>query len=289
MINPFATPRYDEEPIPYVTTFMDVARQEGELENDPNAGGPPRCTKCRGYVNPWCKWVDGGVKWMCNLCNTGNTGESIDSFVSPKGKHRLILQRDTVPSHYMSHLDSYGNRLDIQSRPELTHGTVDYPVPRAYWANNPSSLLESNGLSTVSGDLLASLNDAVNTAAEASGAKDALGVSSSGTGSNTPSGTSSGRQGNKKKVDDENMRRPAPIARVFAIDVSWSAVKGGVVREVCQGIKEALYGKDKESTLGQDEGETPEEDSWRVPEGRIGIVTFDRAVHFYNLSVSRAS
>lgn len=76
IINPFATPRFDEEPVPFVTTFMDVARAEGELDNDPNAGGPPRCGKCRGYVNPWCKWIDGGVKWMCNLCNTGNAGES---------------------------------------------------------------------------------------------------------------------------------------------------------------------------------------------------------------------
>jgi protein transport protein SEC24 len=161
-------------------------------------------------------------------------------------------------------------------------------------------LLESNGLSTVSGDLLASLNEAVNNAAEASGAKDALsvglgGASHSGTGSNTPnpSGPSSGKGGNKKKPtsssDDENIRRPVPIARVFAIDVSWSAVKGGVVREVCQGIKEALYGKGKEQALdsnGEDEGGEQEEDAWRVPEGRVGIVTFDRAVQFYNLSVS---
>lgn len=212
----------------------------------------------------------------------------------------LISPAQAVPSHYMSHLDSYGTRLDIHSRPELTHGTIDYPVPKAYWASNPSSLLESNGLSTVSGDLLASLNEAVNNAAEASGAKDALGVglggaSHSGTGSNTPnpSGPSSGKGGNKKKPtsssDDENMRRPVPIARVFAIDVSWSAVKGGVVREVCQGIKEALYGKGKEQALdtnGEDEVGEQEEDAWRVPEGRVGIVTFDRAVQFYNLSVS---
>lgn len=54
---------------------------------------------------------------------------------------------------------------------------------------------------------------------------------------------------------------------------------------VCQGIKEALYGPDSaeivaEGQEGQADGEH------QVPPGRVAIVTFDRAVQFYNLSVS---
>ena len=79
IINPFATPRFDEEPIPLVTSFMEAeggaVGAQGE-EDDPNVGGPARCTKCRGYVNPWCRFIDGGVKWVCNLCNGVNVGES---------------------------------------------------------------------------------------------------------------------------------------------------------------------------------------------------------------------
>lgn len=109
-----------------------------------------------------------------------------------------------------------------------------------------------------------------------------------GTGANTPSGGKGSKGKKNGPTEDENTRRPVPIARVFAIDVSWSAIKGGVVREVCQGIKKALYGKEKEQADEQngEDGENQDE-AWRVPEGRIGIVTFDRAVHFYNLSVSQ--
>ena len=99
--------------------------------------------------------------------------------------------------------------------------------------------------------------------------------------------------GDKKKKEtnaaDVNARRPGSIARVFMVDVSWSAVKGGIVREVCQGIKEAIYGKSKDEALGRLNGEeeVEGEEEWKIPEGRIGIVTFDRAVHYYNLSVSQ--
>lgn len=72
IVSPFANPRYDEEPIPYVTDFLNQ-----DASSDAGAstfGGPPRCGKCRGYINPWCKWIDGGQKWQCNLCNSPNPG-----------------------------------------------------------------------------------------------------------------------------------------------------------------------------------------------------------------------
>jgi protein transport protein SEC24 len=183
-----------------------------------------------------------------------------------------------VSQSYFSHLDSYGSRMDIASRPELRCGTVDFAVPKAYWATNPSSLLDSSGLSTVSADLLASLNDAVDAAATAAtGSEVHLTI---------PSAESA--KGKKKvppPADDQSLRPPLPIGRVFAIDVSWSAVRSGMLYTVCQGIKEALYGPDGADGTGDGQEEQVVGEH-QVPPGRVAIVTFDRAVHFYNLSVS---
>lgn len=170
--------------------------------------------------------------------------------------------------------------MDLESRPELRYGTVDFPVPKAYWANNPSSLLDSSGLSTVSGDLLASLNEAVDAAASAA----------TGSEVHVHAPISTGAKAKREKKsdaaeDDQSLRPPMPIGRVFVIDVSWSAVRSGMLYTVCQGIKEALYGS-AESEGGVDGPEGEATVQHETPPGRVAIITFDRAVHFYNLSVS---
>lgn len=77
IVQPFAPLRYDENPIPLITNF--AAGQSAfdppppALENEED--GPPRCDKCRGYINPWVKWLDGGRKWGCNLCGGTNPGK----------------------------------------------------------------------------------------------------------------------------------------------------------------------------------------------------------------------
>lgn len=73
-------------------------------------------------------------------------------------------------------------------------------------------------------------------------------------------------------------RTPQPIIHLFAIDVSWSAAKSGMLAQVAQGIKEILYPPDSdESQASQASG--------LVPGAKVGIITFDRTVHFYNLKV----
>jgi hypothetical protein len=59
MIRPFAQQPDNEAPVPVV---------------DFGESGPPRCSSCRGYINPWCTWTSAGQKWICNLCQETTEG-----------------------------------------------------------------------------------------------------------------------------------------------------------------------------------------------------------------------
>ncbi|KAI9308966.1 Sec23/Sec24 trunk domain-containing protein [Cunninghamella echinulata] len=80
--------------------------------------GPIRCSRCKGYINPWCNFIDGGRKFICNLCGFDND----------------------VPSDYFGPLDMSGKRMDTDQRPELRVGTVEFPVPSLYWTRQPTPL-----------------------------------------------------------------------------------------------------------------------------------------------------
>lgn len=112
-------------------------------------------------------------------------------------------------------------RMDLDQRPELRLGSVDFAVNRDYWVqDNP----------TQPGSL---------------------------------------------------PREPTPLHYIFAIDVSWSSVRCGVVQEAVAGLREIFYGKKVvEGTEG------PVETVGGLPEGaKIAIMTFDKSVQFYNLKV----
>ncbi|TID22058.1 M-phase inducer phosphatase [Venturia nashicola] len=92
--------------------------QEGESAIpvlDFGDSGPPRCRRCRAYINPFMTFKSGGNKYICNLCTFPN---------------------DT-PMEYFAPTDPSGVRVDRQQRPELTLGTVDFLVPREYWTKEP--------------------------------------------------------------------------------------------------------------------------------------------------------
>lgn len=61
-------------------------------------------------------------------------------------------------------------------------------------------------------------------------------------------------------------RPPQPPVYYFVIDVSYSAVSSGMLRAVCNSIMQAI-----EQKLSQNE------------RTRVGFVTFDSTIHFYNL------
>lgn len=86
------------------------------------AGGPVRCNRCKAYMNPFMQFIDGGRRFICNICNHSSE----------------------VPQDYFCHLDHQGRRVDMFERPELCFGsyefiaTVDYcksgklPSPPAF-------------------------------------------------------------------------------------------------------------------------------------------------------------
>jgi protein transport protein SEC24 len=91
---------------------------EGEREIpvlDFGETGPPRCRRCRTYINPFMTFRSGGNKFVCNTCGFPN---------------------DT-PAEYFAPLDPTGSRVDRTQRPELMLGTVEFIVPKEYWSKEP--------------------------------------------------------------------------------------------------------------------------------------------------------
>lgn len=103
VLQPLAPLQEGEQPIP-VLDFGDV--------------GPPRCRRCRAYINPFMQFKAGGNKFVCNMCTHPN---------------------DT-PGEYFAPTDHTGVRTDRLQRPELMLGTVDFTVPKEYWSREPGGL-----------------------------------------------------------------------------------------------------------------------------------------------------
>ena len=103
ILQPLARLDPGEQPVP-VLDFGDV--------------GPPRCRRCRTYINPFMVFRSGGNRFICNMCTFPND----------------------VPPEYFAPLDPSGTRVDRLQRPELMMGTVEFLVPREYWNQEPVGL-----------------------------------------------------------------------------------------------------------------------------------------------------
>ena len=173
-----------------------AALQAGEIPVpvlDFGETGPPRCRRCRTYINPFMTFRAGGNKLVCNMCTHPNE-------VSPE---------------YFAPTDPSGVRVDREQRPELMMGTVEFVVPKEYWAKKPTGL-----------------------------------------------------------------------QWLFLIDVSQEAVNRGFLEAVCEGILGALYGGDSSGDDGEEKDGEEHEPKRKLPLGsKVGFVTFDKEVHFYNTNV----
>ncbi|GMH85989.1 hypothetical protein TL16_g10401 [Triparma laevis f. inornata] len=88
---------------------------DGVAVINPSASGIIRCKRCRTYVNPFVAWLENGRRWRCNICG----------------------QINDVPSAYFCHLDDEGKRRDLDQRPELNSGVVEYIAPQEYMVRPP--------------------------------------------------------------------------------------------------------------------------------------------------------
>lgn len=181
VLQPLASLQAGETPVP-VLDFGDL--------------GPPRCRRCRAYINPFMIFRAGGNKVACNMCTFPND----------------------VSAEYFAPTDPSGVRVDRVQRPELTNGTVEYLVPKEYWA-----------------------------------------------------------------------KEPVGLRWLFVLDVSQDAVSKGFLAAICAGISKGLYGED-EDAAGEEATNGDTASANRIlPEGcKVGFVTFDKAISYFNCNVSRS-
>lgn len=100
LLQPLAVPSDGEAPVPII---------------DPGADGPQRCAKCKAYMCPFHRWLDGGRAWACALCGSRNEARPGDA----------------------CHLGPDGRRADAATRPEYSLGSVEYVAGDAYCARPP--------------------------------------------------------------------------------------------------------------------------------------------------------
>ncbi|XP_038725298.1 protein transport protein Sec24-like At4g32640 [Tripterygium wilfordii] len=100
LVQPLALPHPSEEPIQVV---------------DFGESGPIRCSRCKGYINPFMKFIDQGRKFICNLCGFA----------------------DETPRDYHCNLGPDGRRRDAEERPELCSGTVEFVATKEYMVRDP--------------------------------------------------------------------------------------------------------------------------------------------------------
>ncbi|KAL1698218.1 hypothetical protein EV121DRAFT_297434 [Schizophyllum commune] len=290
---PFAEQPAGEEPVPLVPLGGSLtslggpstASTPGFAAPSPTPSGPPRCARCRAYINPWCPWLNAGHAWRCNLC-----------------KHET-----PTPPDYFCLLDPNGMRLDQQQRPELCRGAVDFEVGREYWAKGAPKVVDE--LWAVHEGEYAGLEgggDDPSTAPPAASAHARSGsifsaaLSGSGTASkHDRSGSLFGGE-SKEHPGLPPVRKPQPLTYVFALDVSREAVQSGFLRASCEALRGVLFGEGGDAWAGGPFTDSAEPPTYTPaspnspytpssplppvfpPNSRLCLLTFDRAVHFYD-------
>lgn len=81
-------------------------------------------------MNPFARYIDGGRRYLCPVCQCSNEGEWVRSALC--GQLLINAHMQTVPPEYFCHLDHQGQRTDAMQRPELCYGSVEYLATKDY-------------------------------------------------------------------------------------------------------------------------------------------------------------
>jgi len=93
------------------TPFAQIPEDEHQLRYvDHGPSGPVRCNRCKAYMNPFMQFIDGGRRFVCNICSHSSE----------------------VPQEYFCHLDHQGRRVDMYERPELCFGSYEFIATTDY-------------------------------------------------------------------------------------------------------------------------------------------------------------
>ncbi|KAF9127453.1 COPII subunit [Mortierella sp. 14UC] len=104
VITPYRSVKEGDEPVPVVTDAI-IAR----------------CRRCRTYINPFVKFVEGGQRWKCNMCFTLNEGKFFPSSFDYDSQTQQPVDR--------------------WQRKELNHAVVEYIAPTEYMVRPPQPLV----------------------------------------------------------------------------------------------------------------------------------------------------
>ena len=105
--------------IPIILFLSPLSQSESQSPISLVNYGPndiPRCKNknCDIFLNPFVKFIDNGERWICNFCGEKNDTED----------------------YYFSDLDKNGERLDVDTKPELCCGSYEFVANKSYYKKN---------------------------------------------------------------------------------------------------------------------------------------------------------
>ncbi|KAL7316195.1 COPII subunit, variant 4 [Mucor circinelloides] len=74
-----------------------------------------RCTRCKSFINPFIQFIEGGLKWQCNICGHDDN--------------------NVPPAYDWDHITR--QKADRWSTPELNYGCVDYMATSEFMSRPP--------------------------------------------------------------------------------------------------------------------------------------------------------
>lgn len=165
----------------------------------------------------------------------------------------------SVPNEYFAHLDVNGRRLDLEQRPELLKGSIDFIVPKDYWVQDAPPPSSSSTLTIPRPPQPMHYVFALDVSADV--------VS---------------RRGQPAQGQQPELR-PHPMLRESA-RVLKEIIYGTAEEQAEYAQEEEEIRKQQEQNGGEQQPSFPRRQRGGLPMGaKVAIVTFDKVVQFYNL------